>query len=68
MRWDIKVGAFATLLAAVGLGSSILSGNETLLLTVLRKATIEEQKALFALTGVIGGMTAFKWWRAKRDC
>lgn len=52
MRWDIKIGAFAALTAALGLSSSIITGNEKLLLAdVFGKADISEQKVLLLSAG-----------------
>ncbi len=68
MRWDIKVGALAALIAALGFSSSILTGNEKFLLAdVFGRADRNQQKLLLMLTCVIAGMTAFKWWRARHD-
>ena len=68
MRWDIRIGACAAIIAALGLSSSIVTGNEKLLLAdVFGTADLNQQKLFLALTCVIGGLTAFKWWWAKRS-
>jgi hypothetical protein len=67
-RRDIQIGIMASAIAVLGLASSILSGNEDLILpSIFGQAAINQQKPLFIFALLVAGMTGLKWWQAKRN-
>ena len=67
-RWDVRIGVAASAIAVLGLTSSVLSDNETLLFPeILGSATLSQQKTLLVFALFVAAMTAVKWWQARRN-
>jgi hypothetical protein len=61
--WDITVGLAATVVAIVGLASSIATSNRGHL---FGSVATSDQEALVAVAGIFGVVTGIKLWRANR--
>lgn len=65
LRWDIRIGLFASALAIAGLVSSILRGNEDVLGSQFVATGLQKTLLVFAI--VLACMTVAKWCHAKRN-
>jgi hypothetical protein len=64
LRWDIRVGLFASALAIAGLISSIVRGNEDLIGENFVPTGLQKTMLVFALGMAV--VTVAKWWHAKK--
>ena len=65
LRWDIRIGLFASALAIAGLVSSILRGNEDVFSSKFVATGLQKTLLVFAI--VLACMTVAKWCHAKRN-
>jgi hypothetical protein len=62
-RWDITIGLAATVVAILGLASSIATSNREHL---FGSVATSDQKALLAVASIFGVLSGIKWWQANR--
>ena len=66
LRWDIRIGIFASALAIAGLVSSILRGNEDVFGSNFFATGPQKTLPVFGI--VLACMTVEKWHRTNRKC
>lgn len=64
LRWDIRIGLFASGLAMAGLISSISVGNKEAFGSSGIDTGLQTTLLFFAV--VIGGLTLAKWWQSRQ--
>lgn len=64
LRWDIRIGLFASALAIAGFISSISVGNNEAFGSA--GITTAQQTTLLVFALAIGAMTLAKWWQSRQ--